>query len=576
MWVPFLPEQGPPKVETGREWFERQPESVQRDILGDRAWEAWRAGEIELDDMVAETHHPYWGLTRHQASLRAALERARLRAAGQLPEARPQEREQVQVQGGPPPTEWELVRPLGGSTGAELVRDPDGGMWVRKRGASPEHAAAEYAANLVYAAAGVAVPETRFWRGPGGEAVVLTRYVDGAQELRGLTSPDYRRLWDGFGVDALLGNWDVVGLVADNILVRGDQYFRVDNGGSFWFRAQGGLKRDSRGVQELWTLRDAMHNASTARVFGRMGPRDVLAAMERVVGRRDEILAAVRRASAETGQPFGEWLRPRLEHMERMVRLARTMVADTFKIEYVVEGFLRYYDVAERADLARDMVSALFYGGQGGRILVDSEGRPWDRVRDAGAWKRYWDMVSTEMGGDWDTARDWAWRWNSKSNHRGVLDVFRWAQDIGLAHHPARRASGRSLDPALPRQVDPVRRETYTALHAATVYVMERVRFPSDSPAPEGHVGVFRYSLVYQDMPMDEEAPIPGERAWVSTSLASSSFFGDSRVYVHVPYHRVLLAWVWPRPDGESFFARYESETELVAALNGLKGVRIQ
>jgi hypothetical protein len=124
--------------------------------------------------------------------------------------------------------------------------------------------------------------------------------------------------------------------------------------------------------------------------------------------------------------------------------------------------------------------------------------------------------------------------------------------------------------------VDPVRRATYTALHAATVYVMERVRFPSDSPAPEGHVGVFRYSRVYGDMPVDEEAPIPGERAWVSTSLSSSSFFGDSRVYVHVPYHRVLLTWVWPRPDGMSFFDRYEGETELVAALNGLKGVRIQ
>ena len=53
-------------------------------------------------------------------------------------------------------------------------------------------------------------------------------------------SPDIR---SGFLADTYLANWDVVGLVFDNIMkdANGNMY-RVDNGGSLNFRAQGGLK----------------------------------------------------------------------------------------------------------------------------------------------------------------------------------------------------------------------------------------------------------------------------------------------------------------------------------------------
>lgn len=51
-------------------------------------------------------------------------------------------------------------------------------------------------------------------------------------------------LAEGADVDAMLGNWDVIGMAADNILVDKDgKPWRIDNGGSLSFRAQGGKKK---------------------------------------------------------------------------------------------------------------------------------------------------------------------------------------------------------------------------------------------------------------------------------------------------------------------------------------------
>lgn len=58
------------------------------------------------------------------------------------------------------------------------------------------------------------------------------------------------RLAEGADVDAMLGNWDVIGMAADNILVDKDgKPWRIDNGGSLSFRAQGGKKK---GWAEGW------------------------------------------------------------------------------------------------------------------------------------------------------------------------------------------------------------------------------------------------------------------------------------------------------------------------------------
>lgn len=50
-----------PQWETGREWFEKQPEDVQRKILGPGRFDAWKDGQFELDDLITERKSSVWG-----------------------------------------------------------------------------------------------------------------------------------------------------------------------------------------------------------------------------------------------------------------------------------------------------------------------------------------------------------------------------------------------------------------------------------------------------------------------------------------------------------------------------------
>jgi len=47
--------------ESAREWFERQPESVQRKMMGAGKFDAWKDGKFKLDDIPQLTHSDLWG-----------------------------------------------------------------------------------------------------------------------------------------------------------------------------------------------------------------------------------------------------------------------------------------------------------------------------------------------------------------------------------------------------------------------------------------------------------------------------------------------------------------------------------
>lgn len=177
-------------------------------------------------------------------------------------------------------TELENVRPLGGSTGAQLVRDPvTGDQYVLKRGASPEHLREEFLADEIYRSAGVAVPEARLYESDGKPPTKLAKFIEGKTLKQWLSTagPEERKAMFGaiqkdFAVDAWLGNWDVAGLGMDNILVdSAGKPWRIDNGGSLRFRAMGTPKTASEWNEfpvELWTLRDIAKNPVTAEIFG--------------------------------------------------------------------------------------------------------------------------------------------------------------------------------------------------------------------------------------------------------------------------------------------------------------------
>lgn len=154
---------------------------------------------------------------------------------------------------------------LGGSTGAKMVEDENGNRFILKKGNSPEHLKSECFADAFYQAAGVKVPAFKLYD-VNGEPVKLSAELKNAKSLDDWWKraskkerDDMRnKLRQGYAADVLLGNWDVVGMGADNILIdeKGEPW-RIDNGGSLKFRAQGAVKTDDQWgkyIDDLFTM----------------------------------------------------------------------------------------------------------------------------------------------------------------------------------------------------------------------------------------------------------------------------------------------------------------------------------
>lgn len=204
----------------------------------------------------------------------------------------------------------EVVRSLGGSTGAQLVRDPvTGSLFVLKRGASPDHLKEEATADALYRVLGLSVPQSHVYTTDRGPAK-LAAYVPGQTlgELRAADHVAYEKavatLRKGFVADALLGNWDVVGLGLDNVLVDAQgTVYRIDNGGSLRYRAQGAKKSPAQWsglVAELASLRDASLNPSAGLVFAGLTDAEIDAQIAGVLKHRKALLAAAPAALRDT------------------------------------------------------------------------------------------------------------------------------------------------------------------------------------------------------------------------------------------------------------------------------------
>lgn len=171
------------------------------------------------------------------------------------------------------PEDLEHVSHLGGSTGADLMKDKTGNQWVQKKGASEGHAKNEHEANELYKKMGVPVPASHYKDGK-----LITEHIKGTplNELTGdAREHAYDKLRKHFVADALLGNWDVIGLAYDNVIVdhKGVPH-RVDNGGSLAYRAKGASKGGSWNT-ELSEL-DSMRTMGIAgQVFGKVTDADI-------------------------------------------------------------------------------------------------------------------------------------------------------------------------------------------------------------------------------------------------------------------------------------------------------------
>lgn len=307
------------------DWLKSKTPEFQDHMLGKGKGRMFRDGKITLTDLV--NHQSLRPLTIDELEnlpqprpaakpIKLPSRRKKTPTSAPVPTRGPNEF--------PPIDEIEKVKPLGGSTGAQLVKDTKtGALYVEKHGNSPDHIREEFAADQAYRAAGVDVPRAVLYETPTGP-VKLAEFVDGpnlSDFLAKATPADaeavLKKIRKGFATDALLANHDVAGLSLDNIIVdaKGTPW-RIDNGGSLRFRAQG-LPKSSAGwngiASELDTLRDAAVNPQTARIFAGLTDAEIDDQIQDLLTREDAILAAVPEAARPVLQERFNSLRARLD-----------------------------------------------------------------------------------------------------------------------------------------------------------------------------------------------------------------------------------------------------------------------
>ena len=237
---------------------------------------------------------------------------------------------------------WDKVGPQLGSNLGGTYEDPDGDIYYVKESKSLKHAENEALASAFYKELGVNAVDVRV-----GEADGAPRTVSPIVSTTGETLADrlndrefIDKIGEDFAVDAWLGNYDVAGLVYDNIVVDNDgNPLRVDPGGALLFRARGAEKGDMFGdsVGEIDTLVDPDINPSASRVFGGMTEEQREASAQKLLNitpeRIDQIIDSI-----VTDPGMAEGLKDRLKKR-------RADVLNRFGIE---DSVLNMPEVAQR------------------------------------------------------------------------------------------------------------------------------------------------------------------------------------------------------------------------------------
>lgn len=292
-----------------------------------------------------------------------------------------------------------MVQSLGGSTGARLMQDPaTGKKYVVKQGKSPEHLLEEAHADAAYRAVGMKVPTFHVYQTPSGPTKVA-EFVEGESLAKVLSSGDKNKikkvkdkLRNGFAADALMANWDVIGLESDNILIDNDgEVWRIDNGSSFRYRAQGDKKGSgwSAAPVELWTMRDTpvpgtgSVNNATNQVFGGMQYGEVVSQMKVLVEDRQKILAEL---PAEVQPVMAE----RLDMMDHLVTTYEAMTNDNFPEGYLDDfsfhaTMYKYTGIIDNVPKKMTVNKKRIYDGHQlyGVTPYDENGKPFDGLRAA-------------------------------------------------------------------------------------------------------------------------------------------------------------------------------------------------
>ena len=165
------------------------------------------------------------------------------------------------------PPIWDVKRvseKLGSNEGGWFEKQ-NGEKYYVKFYENPNQGRAEFIANAIYEKAGIKAAHTERVL-IGGREAIASAAVENARSAAAVDQAASFDVQNGFVADAFLANWDVVGATYDNIVQNKDGLYRIDNGGSLIFRAQGGDKEFSaKEIPEIDSMR--IRGRQTGEVF---------------------------------------------------------------------------------------------------------------------------------------------------------------------------------------------------------------------------------------------------------------------------------------------------------------------
>lgn len=582
----------PVQWERGPDWFAKQAPDVQRQILGPGRFNAWKDGRFDLDQLITEKSNGVWGNSLHPTPLRDLLSgnvqpyNVRLldpnRPVTPLPQRiaePPPEPEPLPSDGFPADLAGiERVKTLGGSTGAELVRDPaTGKLYVKKKGNNPGHLLEETYADAAYQALGVNVPKFKLYS-DNGQPVKLAEFMEGRslaeikQSDPKLYAKAVKALQKDFAADALLGNWDVVGLSADNILVdKSGTPWRIDNGGSLRYRAQGALKTEfSSYVDELWTLRNPRINQQTAETFGGVGFYDLTKQMKALEKRRAELLAAL---PVELQGPVAA----RLDNLKDVTKISDLFKKDSF-VESYTDNFAKHSVGLRKAGLIDGLPKKLTNSGV---EVFDENGKRWDNYRGSDSIIGKLAGYMQRNGGDYErTIPYWAGQqaidsWTNGAQaakyfyagQRNVDDAFWWKFGKDKASEAYEKAKSIIGADAY--------HETLTAWHAFNYEFMRNTAFKNNN-LKKGVVKLIRTENIdvmgLNNMQKGDTKTIKRGAVESYSVFKKVSVFGSEETVQEIPHHRIFGNYMLERSPGSNHgMFLGDNENEIVAMTEGVK-----
>ncbi len=196
---------------------------------------------------------------------------------------------------------------LGGSSDVQLMTDKSGKKWAVKKARTKDgeiingQLEQEMLVDNLYKAMGFEAPDSYLIK-EGSTIYKIAPFIEYSVNLGTTTKfTKYDKIRDkvkeGFVMDALLGNWDVIGASKDNILVKssesGDYVIRVDNGGALEYRAKGRKKgTDDFGpeVKELKTFLDTSLNPVTSSVYAGITDEEIKKQAKAIIDNQTKLI----------------------------------------------------------------------------------------------------------------------------------------------------------------------------------------------------------------------------------------------------------------------------------------------